>query len=351
MVRRFGKISRTSGDKGASEPERPRSSILRDEIISAFNDICGYQPDEKGLVLLQRLPGLGIDRAEEGTRVFLDKGLADVCRAGDVSAFLSDPFNMQLDMFRTLDCCLGDLGVGLTVVKAQESNFTDGKMIPALRVAQQENDCAVLLLDLVRTCLEFNYSVAIPVRLSGVVVPDLYLHAGMKDCSQLTFSECLFSTLGLGVELQPEILPRFTGCYIDILEGRSSRADLPAGMFDAQCDFGKFTDAPQTTAAISEMDLPVGTKVLLTILKKMYFQSGSGRKENALHRGLDHHGRRLVGDILRLLQTEKIISPYRRAGIDMTIWIPDRSKTARVQKLIMSPRTCKDALIDKVERL
>jgi len=254
-------------------------------------------------------------------------------------------------MFRTLDCCLGDLGIGLTVVKAQESNFTDGKMIPALRVALQENDCAVLLLDLVRTCLEFNYSVAIPVRLRGVVVPDLYLHAGMKDCSQLTFSECLFSTLSLGIELQPDILPRFTGCYIDILEGRSSRDDLPAGMFDAQCDFGKFTDAPQTTAAISEMDLPVGTKVLLTILKKMYFQSGSGRKENALHRGLDHHGRRLVGDILRLLQTEKIISPYKRAGVDMTIWVPDRSKTARVQKLIMSPRTCKDPLIDKVERL
>lgn len=325
--------------------------ISRDEIIAAFNDTCGYQPDEKGLVLLQRLPGLGIDRAEEGTRVFLDEDLADVCRAGDISAFLSDPFNMQLDIFRNLDCSLGDLGVGLTVVKAQESDFTNGKMIPALRVALQENDCAVLLLDLVRICLEFNYPIAVPVHLRGVLIPDLYLHAAMEDCSELTFSECLFSTLSLGVDLRPDILPRFTGCYIDVLEGRASRADLPAGLFDAQCVFGKFTDAPQTTAAISEMDLPVGTKVLLTILKKIYFQSGSGRKENALQRGLDHHGRRLVGDILRLLQTEKIISPYRRAGIDMTIWIPDRSKTARVQKLIMSPRTCKDSLIDKVERV
>ena len=60
--------------------------------------------------------------------------MADVVER-DVSAYLSDPFNMQLDMFRTSDCCLfGDLGVGLTVVKAQ-SDFTDGKMIPALRVA------------------------------------------------------------------------------------------------------------------------------------------------------------------------------------------------------------------------
>ena len=42
--------------------------LSREQIISAFSDICGYQPDEKGMVLLQRLPGLGIERADEGTR-------------------------------------------------------------------------------------------------------------------------------------------------------------------------------------------------------------------------------------------------------------------------------------------
>ena len=71
--------------------------------MAAFAEICGYQPDEKGFILLQRLPGLGIDRAEEGTRVFLDEDLADTCKAGDVSLFMSDPFNAPAEIFRGLD--------------------------------------------------------------------------------------------------------------------------------------------------------------------------------------------------------------------------------------------------------
>lgn len=142
----------------------------------------------------------------------------------------------------------------------------------------------------------------------------------------------------------------FEDCYIDVLEGRSSRRDLPGKVFDNKCEFGWFSGAPESTNAISEMELHLGARVLLTILRKIYFQSGSGRKENALHRGPDHHGRRLVGAFLRLLKTEKIVTPYRRAGLDMTIWIPDRSQASRVTKLITSPRTCKAPLISKVER-
>jgi hypothetical protein len=173
----------------------------------------------------------------------------------------------------------------------------------------------------------------------------------MQDCHRLQFKDCLFTNLILDPGIAEERLPQFEGCYIDVLEGRSSRKDLPVGVFDDKCEFGRFSEAPESTTAITEMDLPLGTKVLLTVLRKIYFQSGSGRKENALHRGLDHHSRRLVGDVLRLLQTEKVISPYRRAGLDMTIWIPDRSQTSRITKLITSPRTCKDPLISKVENL
>jgi len=325
--------------------------LSREDVIAAFADICGYHPDEKGLVLLQRLPGLGIDRAEEGTRVFLDEDLADTCRAGDVSLFMSDPFNTSTGMFRGLDCGLGQIGVGLAVIKAEEAGFSKGKMIPALQVATKEVEYSALILDLVRIAIEFGHPIELPVQLREICVPYLLLHENMQDCSRLHFVDCVFTSLSLDPGIAAGKLPRFENCYVDVLEGRSSRKDLPAGVFDSKCEFGRFSDAPETTNAISEMDLPLGTKVLLTVLKKIYLQSGSGRKENALHRGLDHHSRRLVGDVLRLLQTEKVITPYRRGGIDMTIWVPDRSKTSRVTKLITSPRTCKDPLIARVERL
>ena len=90
--------------------------------------------------------------------------------------------------------------------------------------------------------------------------------------------------------------------------------------------------------------------MLLTVLKKIYLQSGSGRKENALHRGLDHHSRRLVPDVLRLLQTDGLISKYKRGG-DLTIWIPDRAFMARVAKIIASPSACGDPLLVKAADL
>jgi hypothetical protein len=99
------------------------------------------------------------------------------------------------------------------------------------------------------------------------------------------------------------------------------------------------------------MDLPLGEKVLLTVLKKIFIQSGSGRKENALLRGLDHNARRLVPAILRLLQSEGVISPYRRGGLDMTIWVPNRGQMRRVAKIIESPHTCSDPLLKKANQV
>jgi hypothetical protein len=325
--------------------------LSREEIIKAFSDVCGYQPDEKGLVLLQRLPGLGIDRAEEGTRVFLDEDLADICRAGDVGRFLIDPYTTGISRFRHADCGLGGLGVGLVIAKTQKAGFPCGKMIPAIRKAMESEESSGLVLDLVRISIESGCGIAIPVTLRDIYVPILELGEYMKDSSQLRFVGCLLSHVALDPGISGATLPRFENCYIDEIEGRASLGDLPTGVFDSGCEFGRFSEAPETTTAISGMDLPLGTKVLLTILKKIYLQSGSGRRENALQRGLDHHGRRLVGEVLHILQAEGIVSPYRRAGLDMTIWVPDRAKTARVQKLIASPRTCKDPLIDKAERI
>lgn len=52
--------------------------------------------------------------------------------------------------------------------------------------------------------------------------------------------------------------------------------------------------------------------------------------------------------MLLLLQGEGLITPYRRGGVDMTIWTPDRAKMPRVAKIITAPHTCGDSLMVKV---
>ncbi len=325
--------------------------LSAEDIASAFAEICGYQPDEKGSLLLQRLPGLGTDRDDEGTRVFLDEDFADACRAGDVLVYIANPFGSMLDFFRGADRSIGSLGIGLILLKAEQVALSGGKMIPAIRKALLVEEFSSLVLDLVRVSMECGIDIETPIRLNDLFVPFLELSAEVRNVSNLTFSECLFSYLAIDHEVQSANLPQFISCYIDEVEGRSSVNDLPKGVFDKGCEFGRFVDAPETTTAIVATDLPAGARVLLTVLKKLYARSGSGRKENALHRGLDHHSRRLVGSVLRLLQSEGIIAPYKRGGMEMNIWIPDRSKMRRVQKLITSPRTCGDELIQKASNL
>lgn len=303
------------------------------------------------MVLLQRLPGLGIERADEGTRIFIDDDLADACRAGDVVAFIHDPYGTGTQPFQGGECGLGALGVGLAVTKVQQSATTGGKLNAVLKKATDQDELTFLVLDLARVTLDAGHKIEVPLQFRGIHIPSLELYQGMKDCSHLRFHDCYFSKVEVDPDVQGADLPRFEACYIDELEGRSSRRDLPQGVFDDACVFDKFSQAPDTTNAIGAMDLPLGARVLLTVLKKVYLQSGSGRKENALHRGLDHHGRRLVNPVLRLLQAEALVSPYRRAGLDMTIWTPDRAKMTRVAKIITSPNTCGDPLLVKAANL
>jgi hypothetical protein len=87
--------------------------LSREQVVTAFSGICGYQPDEKSMVLLQRLPGLGIDRADEGTRIFIDDAFADACRAGDVAEYVNNPYEItrvQISCFAVF-CTLKTLGI------------------------------------------------------------------------------------------------------------------------------------------------------------------------------------------------------------------------------------------------
>ena len=42
--------------------------ILQTEMTEVFEEVCGYVPDENGIQLLQRLPGLGVARQIDAAR-------------------------------------------------------------------------------------------------------------------------------------------------------------------------------------------------------------------------------------------------------------------------------------------
>ena len=199
--------------------------LSRDQIVSAFYDICGYQADEKGMLLLQRLPGLGIERADEGTRSFIDQDLADACRAGDISAFINDPYGTNANLFRGAECGLGTLGVGVVCLRVQESNISSGKLNAALKRVAEYEELAFLVLDIAMVAIEAQHSLEVPLTIKGIYIPLIELNAAMQDCSRLLFRDCYFSKIGIDPEVAGERLPRFEACYCDEIEGRSSKND------------------------------------------------------------------------------------------------------------------------------
>mgnify|MGYP001278466561 CR=1 FL=1 len=325
--------------------------IRADQLTSAFAEVCGYEPDDKGLLLLQRLPGLGIERADEGTRIFLDGELADACRSGDVSRYLQDPFSNDARVFQNAEKGLDSIGVALTVNNSIKYGLSEGTFAAVIEQLRKCDEIDVALVDVVRVGIELRFGFSSSFLISEVLVPQLDLQEGLPNCSNIEFRKCYFEHLSIDPDASDSFLPHFSDCYFGQIEGRASKKDLPSDRFSENCEIEIFTDSPETTKAISHMDLPLGVRVLLTILRKVYIQTVSGRKENALHRGLDHHGRRLVQPILQLLKSEGFVLSYKRAGLDMTIWAPDRGKLSRVKQILHSPNLSKDPLVQKASKI
>ena len=199
-----------------------------------------------------------------------------------------------------------------------------------------------MMADIVRLLSEMSLNVENEIWIDGILIPEIEL--GMNtDLSRVRFRDCFFFRIEVDSSVDSSKIPRFQECFIEELEGRVSTADLPKGKFDSGCIIDRFVKTAETTADVLTLDLPMGTRVCLTILKKLYEQSGSGRRENALHRGLDNRARRYVSDVLRLLQSEKLALPDKSRGT--TIWRPDRSQRARVGRMMAAPTTENDPIL------
>ena len=308
--------------------------LRQDAVVEAFRDICGYGPDDHGMVLLQRLPGLGVYQDEMESRIFVDEVFVDSCRGGDVTAFVERPFDFDPSIVSRIESAMGSLGVALANRKLEKSGgLSEGKINTAMELAQRQN-CPYLVADLARVMLLAGLHLRTRVVIEGVVVQELELGSPTGDVSGLEFSDCLLGRLELEPEADVAKLPRFRGCYIQSFEGRVSLRDVPAEKFDRDCIIDNFIEGAGTTAAVLTLDLPLGTRVCLTVLKKIYERRGSGRKENALYRGLNQRARNVVPGVLQALKSEGLAVPYRRKT--ETIWLPGRDRR-RAGRLIAAP--------------
>ena len=318
-------------------------SLTPSLIIESFNDVCGFPPNEQNMVLLQRLPGLGFDREDEDTRAFVDETFADACRAGDLIGFLESPFSFPRSALQHVESAVFDVGLSVASHKIGKLGYSDRKLNAALEEACQAN-AGYMAADIVRLILLSGVAVKNDVWISGVLLPKLDLE-GDGNLGRVGFRDCFFSLVELGADTELSALPTFQSCYVDRLDGRISQADLPTGKFDSECVFDTFVGPAETAADVLSLDLPLGARVCITVLKKVYEQAGGGRRENALYRGMDNHARMFVPEVLRVLQSERLLVADRSRR--QTIWRGVGAARARVGQLIAAPNATTDSAIKR----
>ena len=325
-------------------------SLSQEDILGSFQSVCGFAPDDRGLLLLQRLPGLGAAQTEDGSRDFIDADLVDAARVGDICRFIDDPYSFELESPTTWQMTLGQLGIELGAVQCHRYSFNEGKLRTALQQASRDDEQGELCLDLIQINKEVGFGFSgQPFLVRNVLVKDASFGDVPLDFSSVSFRDCLFQRLEIDISAEISQLPRFYGCYVGTLDGRVSQVDLPKGIFDKNCVFDSFGESSQNTAAILALPLSTGAKVLLTVLKKLYLQPGAGRKQSALFRGLDHRARALVPDVLDLLVREGLT--IRSTVGEEAVWLPTRSESVRVRRLVSSPLGSNDRLIQKANSI
>ncbi|WP_142096680.1 hypothetical protein [Bordetella hinzii] len=331
--------------------------LTQQQIRNSYIQICDSEPDEQANLLLQRLPGLGVYRDEDDSRTFVDLELAEVCRARDVTDFIVNPYGMLQDDGWRSAVSLASAFVGQTAITRicrnlkQIPNFSKASIDSAFDSTSGMGDIGSLRADIAALCIEYPYAPKAVTNIEGEIFESYVLACWSSDVdfSNLMFKDCLLETIELSESSQDSLLPRFQSCVFMSIKGRSNQADLPKEKFDDKCTYENFSDSSNTQAAILNSALSRGEKVVLTILRKLFVQSLSGRAESALFRGLDLNDRQLIPEAIKLLHNHGLIVLYNRG--DGNVWIPVRKEINRARKILATPNACDDPAMSEAKTL
>lgn len=322
--------------------------LSSEDLARAYKDVCFVSPDDLGLLLLQRLPGLGAVNAEDGTRQIIDESLGDAARAGDVIRFVKDPFNFQLVDASSWQCLLGNIGTAVAGLGLQKLEIKLSQTEIALRKAS-EDGVSVVLADIIRVLHETSTGLpASKIIVREVLFQNFEIDPDGAPMGNVEYQECLIGTLDLPVEVTSAKIPVFRNCSIGTVENRAGKNDIPQEHFPGT-EISKFSESSATTSGIMDLPLAVQVNVMLTILKKVYLQKGRGRRESALSRGLDHKAQRYVPVLIDILAKNELLVMMGRGGDP--IWLPVRSQASRVRALLASPTLSKDPIISLAEAI
>jgi hypothetical protein len=312
--------------------------LTTEQITKTFEEICGYPPADQGLIVLQRLPGLGRSNNTDGqTRMFIDPEFAYACASGDILKFIQNPYNEKiLTLFEGIEKSSDLLAISMCCNKIR-STSSAGAIQGALESIALKNYRKALAADVVLIAARMSIIPKKTISIHGTEFREFNCEEMSIGLGNIKFTDCIFNIVSLPTDETDDWVskvPIFNGCLIVTLSGCVSKNGLPSAKF-INTEVEAFADSTSTNEGIISMTISPGEKVLLITIKKLYAQSIGGRMESALYRGMPDDLRPYVSDVLGMLRRENMVISTR--GNSGTVWHPIKRMFSRAHKLLSAP--------------
>ena len=122
----------------------------------------------------------------------------------------------------------------------------------------------------------------------------------------------------------------FDECMIDMVTGFAAEHSLPKWLVKSSIENKQNTS---NSSRIKDSNLPTSQKLLLSIIQKIFFQSGGGRQEDSLYKGgyQADFDKELIDSILKYLVQEGYITKSKDSS--KNIYNPNRYFTERMRAI------------------
>ena len=251
-----------------------------------FSKVTGSTILEDERNLLLRLPGLGVAQDSPLHRSFIDRDFMNVVCALPSLKYVYDPYSDYSDSysFDALVDPMNEVGCEALSTLFYRSSVQTGVAVNAVRRACEDGHHQ-LAHDIFFAAQGVN---RIPDRLEfdGIAADEVDLVSDYLDGSTVRYSNCIIDRVLLPQPEDTNYSVTFSDCLIGRVEGRVALGDLNEQQF-IDCEVDEFTDEYNVNSEILDSSLPMGIKVLIVSLRKLFTQGGGARLESALFRGLD----------------------------------------------------------------
>lgn len=309
------------------------------EINDIFYKVSGFSPMDEASAILQRLPYLGRVGSGSGNRQFVDEYVRSGLRGVALKeAFLVSNKVVAEDLYKKPVGKFGSRFLGAAGLLGPES-----EKYVKLCTSRGNTQIAADYL-----CSVNEYSDGI-IDFGGMIVTRAsidWLEFSDIEVKNLILEEVFVDQLKL--DGAAFIKCDFRNSIFRCVDGVSDKAQLP-DCFRQDCEFEVFSSV-DNVSRISELPLSDEHKTLIAIIRKLFFQPGSGRMEEALLRGTSKYWKKNAAEVALnyMLRTGIVMEVPGNRG---KLFIPNRQHTRRMGKVRSLLSNCGDELWQVIEEV